>query len=362
MDNLQVACRLSYREADIRDYRDQCKQQQRTPHHWVNRRRQENKCKRCLKSIQPKFSFSSKEAVAIQCTWCKASYHNKPNCLPEDLIHGQCDMGAHTGFIVPADWIIKMPLKNTFKSSVRRTSSLVYSAPEINSLETNRISASISRPEQLTAFCAGDSNSPCIQCRKAEVSGAQSPCMRSTNLKLAPGLPFVIKANPIDAVMRKPLLVFINPKSGGNQGLSLLRKFQWMLNPRQVFDLSQGGPRMGLELFNRVPNLRVLVCGGDGTVGWVFSTIDELELSPPPPVAVLPLGTGNDLARTLHWGSGYTDEPKSKILRSVANGEIIALDRYVYGLTKVCYYENSWTGCVRIVSFRSSPPSMNTLD
>ena len=43
----------------------------------------------------------------------------------------------------------------------------------------------------------------------------------------------------------QPLLVFVNVKSGGCQGLDLISSFRKLLNPYQVFDLDNGGPLPG---------------------------------------------------------------------------------------------------------------------
>ncbi|XP_062527831.1 eye-specific diacylglycerol kinase isoform X2 [Bombyx mori] len=272
MDRVQFTCKPTFRDVGVRQYREQTV----THHHWVHRRSEKGKCKACGKSLQAKLSFSSKEIVALSCSWCKDAYHNKESCFNLQRIGEECSLGSQSNITVPPSWIVKLPRRGSFKSSLRKS------------------------PKKKSA---------------SKKKGKESKNELRT---------FVIK--PIPTTNVKPVLVFINPKSGGNQGAKLLQKFQWLLNPRQVFDLTQGGPGPGLELFRKVPNLRVLACGGDGTVGWVLSVLDRIGSRPA--VGVLPLGTGNDLARALGWGGGYEDEPISKILANIGESDTVLLDRW----------------------------------
>jgi len=214
---------------------------------------------------------------------------------------------------------------------------------------------------------------------------------------------------PEDAM---PLLVFVNSRSGGQTGRHLLEAMRQNLNPLQVVDLHKTGPAPALKLFASVPNVRILVCGGDGTVGWILQALDDLAQEDfdarmanasdavmnasggsnrsgmngnidadgadssntninnslaggagglsttfrKPPVAILPLGTGNDLARVLGWGGGFGfQEVISEILLQVMEAHPTLLDRWTATLTPLPKKELSNPQTPKNVSGTTTP-------
>jgi len=141
-------------------------------------------------------------------------------------------------------------------------------------------------------------------------------------------------------------LVLINSRSGGQDGPQLLEKFRQLATEGlkgEVVSLTDPdpsghgvvGPRAALERFRLTPHLRVIACGGDGTVGWVLSEIDNVVWGSEgkPPTAIIPLGTGNDLSRSLYWGGRYKDKPIRKVLHDVEVAGLEMLDRWRLDLT-----------------------------
>lgn len=140
-----------------------------------------------------------------------------------------------------------------------------------------------------------------------------------------------------------PSLVFVNRESGAKVadrvGVFLdAYAEQARLDGRddvEVVDLAQTPPAEALRAFGaRHATFRVLVCGGDGSASWVLGALEECGLtgwdgSPyRPAVGMIPLGTGNDLARVLGWGKSIRLDALPELVRSLDTARVALVDRW----------------------------------
>lgn len=115
------------------------------------------------------------------------------------------------------------------------------------------------------------------------------------------------------------VVAFVNSRSGGQVGSLILHTLHQALGEGdskplhgRVCDLSAPKePTLTIEQIARdldeaSHRMRLLVFGGDGTVTWILNALENCSSLQGRlqslPVGIVPLGTGNDLARSLGWG------------------------------------------------------------
>lgn len=220
-----------------------------------------------------------------RCVWCARTVHD--DCIAQ--ASQNCDLGHFRHYIIPPFLIC---LKQLGMRSYRKT--VITKSPSagrhLSSLTSSSSEESLSsrgchKTDLGTADGAGDSQQQ-----------QQQHQQKSVTTTVRNDRPW------------QPLIVIANRKSGGSDADAILSQFRSILNPVQVIDLASLTPLDGLRWCLLFPDVqyRILICGGDGTIGWVLRTADNLDLPTKPQFSILPLGTGNDLSRTLGWGGGFT--------------------------------------------------------
>lgn len=276
------------------------------------------------------------------CLWCQRLIHVKCHTKMLNESGDVCDLGPLRRMILSPLCVKEVDEDVAGGGTLARRRRHKGKNGSTRSLNGKLLNAAESNPALEYMFngfvglkkLSGEKNVDHFMKRDGRVLGLRGPYSRLSQKKGETNYgqlkKFALVDLPMDA---RPLLVFINVKSGAQYGPYLRRRLNMLLNPVQVFELNASqGPELGLELFSNLQNFRVLVCGGDGTVAWIIDAIERRNFVSPPPVAILPLGTGNDLSRVMGWGRGFSlssgQGGLNTLLHDVNSAAITMLDRW----------------------------------
>jgi diacylglycerol kinase family enzyme len=178
---------------------------------------------------------------------------------------------------------------------------------------------------------------------------------------------------------QRNVVFFINRKSGGRGGSELLEtvrsiKDSYFGEKVTVFDILEFAAQETREL--RIGELKqvfvdvrddekqgnvvmnyVVIAGGDGTIKWGIEIISALELPDNlfPKLAVIPLGTANELARVTGWR--IRTRPRrtdfKKFMNSLFTGNWFFLDQWNYSFFSSESDENPKQQNIKMICFAS---------
>eukprot|EP00397_Hematodinium_sp_SG-2012_P021838 GEMP01022589.1.p1 GENE.GEMP01022589.1~~GEMP01022589.1.p1 ORF type:complete len:481 (+),score=93.60 GEMP01022589.1:245-1687(+) len=122
------------------------------------------------------------------------------------------------------------------------------------------------------------------------------------------------------------IVAFVNSESGSGVGEAIVHELVKL--QCEVCDLADPlQPKQLLTRLKVAQRKRYIVCGGDGTVTWILRELENAGVEGP--VAIVPLGTGNDLSRSLGWGPHLENiSDLSQYLRWVAEAQEVPLDMW----------------------------------
>lgn len=154
--------------------------------------------------------------------------------------------------------------------------------------------------------CASNASLQARRQRTACDAPARRRSRASVSVDSAAAVTSGLAPEPLSA---PPVFFFVSRESGAQTGGELSQRLKRLAESGapglRVWVLPDDGEPSRAAAAVREAGARVAIAGGDGTVQWVLAGLEAAWPSgePLPPVAVLPCGTGNDLAAHLGWSA-----------------------------------------------------------